>query len=273
MQRAMAFILLALASSGARGQSAGAPLEFDVASVKPSEPEDGMSHHGGCMREPVRYTCTNMALAGLVMQAYNIKRTQLSAPDFVDTERVDIAVKFPPGTTPAQFQEMMRNLLAQRFKLAAHYEEKETSIFELTVGKYGPKLKEAAASPAEEGGNLPSEEPSYVLAPDGYPVLGPGETGTRVMNGRARMSEPRYTMERLASWLSGQAGLMVKDATGLKGKYDIALTFTMGPVPDDFSGPSIFDAVQQQLGLKLERTKGKVATLTIDHLERVPTGN
>jgi uncharacterized protein (TIGR03435 family) len=260
-------VLLLMAQSGT------APVEFDVASVKPAEMGDGMSMSGGCKTEPVRLTCTNMSLKALVSQAYNLKRNQVSGPGWLDTERYDVAVKFPAGTTPEQFRAMMQNLLATRFMMALHHEAKEMQIYELVVAKNGPKLKTPSKDPAPVAPEAAPPANPYALADDGYPVLPPGKSGTRMTNGRARMQQFATTMENFASELSGAVGQSVKDATGLKGEYTLAFTFATGPAPDDFTGPTIFEALQSQLGLKLERAKGTLDTLVIDRAEKIPTAN
>jgi uncharacterized protein (TIGR03435 family) len=111
------------------------------------------------------------------------------------------------------------------------------------------------------------------LAADGYPQLPKGIT-MAWMNGRARWQDPKGTMETLAGVISGQLGKPVTDSTGLNGKYDIALFWAAeSRKPEDEPGPTIFSALQDQLGLKLEQKKGMVEMLIVDKAEKVPTEN
>lgn len=274
MKRVTLTILLALACLGASGQSADS---FEVASVKPAPP-DPMDYHSGWAKggpgsdDPTHFTSSNMSLTTLLMRAYGIKRFQLSGPSWLDTEYYDVAAKVPEGATREQFRLMLQNLLAERFKLTLHHQEKEMPIYELVIGKSGPKLKEAGAKDGRP------ETPPVGAAGDGkdrdgYPVFQPGENGTRVTDFHARIHYAQMSMDQLAVELSGHAGRTVRDATGLKGRYDIGLAWVSDRAPDDVSGPTLFSAIQDQLGLRLEAKRGPVDTLAINHIERVPTEN
>jgi uncharacterized protein (TIGR03435 family) len=201
---------------------------------------------------------------------------------------------------------MLQNLLAERFKLTVHHEQKEMAIFELQVGKNGHKLKESTDTTPPSDAAPPALPPSgpmrMQMDKDGYPILPPGRSMMMFMNGRGRYQASRQTIDNLISMISNQLARPVIDATGLKGKYDFILSFAMGgmmppagamvgpppppppgggggpePVgmggPDSDTGPSLQGALQQQLGLKLESKKGMVDMVVIDHLEKVPTEN
>lgn len=205
---------------------------------------------------------------------------------------------------------MMQNLLIERFKLAVHREKKDLPVYELTVAKSGPKLKASAGeadAPDPAGrGAAPPPPPRPGQMPrdaDGFPQLPPGRRSMMIMMpGRARWRLVDESMEQFSKSLQGMAGRPVNDSTGLTGKYDFELSFApaaggmglmgRGPMialpppppgaggpggPDtsasDDSVPSIFTAVQDQLGLKLESKKGPVDTLVIDHIEKTPTEN
>jgi uncharacterized protein (TIGR03435 family) len=280
MKHLTATILLVLVCLGASGQPADRPPSFEVASVKPAPP-DPMDSHSGWMKggpgsaDPTHFTSTNMSLATLLMRAFGIKRFQLSGPSWLDTEYYNVAANIPEGATPEQFQLMLQNLLVERFKLTLHHQEKEMPIYELVVGKSGPKLKEAGAKDArpEAAPAPPVGAAGYGKDRDGYPVFQPGETGTKVADSHARMHYAPMTMEQLAVELSGHVGRTVKDATGLEGRYDISLRWVPERPPEDPSGPTLFSAIQDQLGLKLDAKKGSVDTLVLDHVERVPAEN
>lgn len=310
MTRAIAGALLTiLACSAARAQSAGPKIEFEVASIKPSAPPSGrgmrVGFNGGPgTKDPARIVYENMSLSGLVTIAYDLKRYQLSAPGWLDSERFDIQAKVPEGATKEQVRLMMQNLLAERFKLTIHHETKEMPMFQLVVAKGGHKLKEVVEEPAPKDGDAapatPGPMPRITMDKNGYPVLPPGKGPMTIMlNGRAR-TQGQETMEQFAGMLANQMGRPVTDATGLKGKYEISLYWepdgismggappppppgAVGPppgaggptasLPEGESGPAMFSALQEQLGLKLEPKKGPVDIIVVDHIEKVPTEN
>jgi len=151
-----------------------------------------------------------------------VKNYQIVGPSWLDTERFDINATLPPETTKQQFQVMLQNLLAERFKLTIHRETKELPAYVLTVGKGGPKMKEsepmAPGAEAEAAAAPPGPLPVRPqMGPDGFPVMPPGRPGlfTMMMPGRARMMGQRQTMQDLANRLTGQLNRPVTDATGL----------------------------------------------------------
>jgi uncharacterized protein (TIGR03435 family) len=235
------------------------------------------NHGGPGSDDPGLYVCENCDLSGVVSRAYGIETFQLSAPDWMRATRFNIAAKVPMGATREQFKLMLQNMLAERFKLSVHFEKKEMQRSELVVAKGGPKLKESAIAPQpkEDGADpKPPEkpvEPKEFTAKDGYPAVA-GE-GMAAGYGRARMVYPRQTIEFLAAMLSGQLHHPVIDATGLTGKYDIALYWDMRGTSDPDAGPTLEAALQSQLGLKLEQKKGPVDIVVVDHAEKVPTEN
>jgi uncharacterized protein (TIGR03435 family) len=308
MNRPQLAVLLTISVRvGAYGQSAAADSSFDVVSIRPSEPPKGNGMRVGARGgpgtpDPIRFTCENCSLSNLVTQAYTIRSYQLSGPRWLNTERFDIVAKIPEGATREQFRLMQQNLLVERFKLAVHQEQKEMSIFELVVAKNGPKMKESEpdtptnASPngngPESSARPPVGPPRVTTDKDGFPIFPPG-VGPIVMvvNGRARIRGNNESMEHFAGILSNRLGKPVIDGTGLKGKYEFTLSWETDslamqrtlppfldgqPVPgsgDGDSGPTIFSALQQQLGLKLIQKQGPVAVLVVDHIEKMPTEN
>jgi uncharacterized protein (TIGR03435 family) len=183
----------------------------------------------------------------------------------------NLSVTIPEGTTKAQYYVMLQNLLIERFRLAVHHESREMPVYELVVAKGGPKLKESGDAPAEVAPLTPAPPK---LDKDGYPIL--NGRGTSMMNGKARMFYPGWTTAQIAGLLSNHVGHPVTDATGLKWKYEFALTWATdngSQQPSDDAGPTIFNALQEQLGLKLEPKKGQVDFLVVDHLEKMPTEN
>jgi uncharacterized protein (TIGR03435 family) len=265
------------------------------------------SSGGPGSRDPGLFKCTNCSLSMLVSMAYDLKRYQLTAPGWMETERFDITAKIPEGATKEQFRLMQQNLLTERFKLAVHHEKKELPMYELVVAKNGPKFKESEEEAAPPDGGPPPGPPGPpTIGKDGFPVFPAGGRGGMIMmNGKARMQARKESMEQFTNMLSNQVNRPVTDATGLKGKYDFTLDFTadmvmmrgpggagIPPPPpgggttggggagapvsigsEADSGPTIFSAIQSQLGLKLESKKGTVDILVVDHIEKVPTEN
>ena len=205
------------------------------------------------------------------MEAFEVKTEQIEGPSWLETACFDISAKIPEGARGAQIPAMLQALLAERFQLAAHKVERLRSGYALVVDKGGPKIKEDDAV-------------TNFMGKDARPGLTfYGAHGHGALKGV-------MTMASLASNLSRQVYGPVQDATGLAGKYDIDLTWTPDPafaagdpaassatppgsgVPAP-EGPSVFTAVRDQLGLRLEQRSVQVQFVVIDHIERIPTGN
>ncbi len=192
------------------GQSANSQPALEVASIKPSPPPPPtgmMVGRFGCpgTNDPSRVTFRNFDLSGLVVVAYGIEYFQLSAPDWLRDDRFDVVAKLPDGATKEQFQLMLQNLLAERFHIAAHREKKEGHVYELVVGKNGPKLQEAAAEPG------PEDEPPPISGPpkldrDGFPALPPGHRHWQVMTGSRASVRYVESLDEFAETLSVQLG-------------------------------------------------------------------
>jgi uncharacterized protein (TIGR03435 family) len=283
MKRAITVAALAALSCwGAWAQPAAETPAFEVASVKPSPPPDPNTGYvvskrsgGPGTQDPTRAEYRNYSLEGLVERAYDLSPRQISGPDWMKLENFDIDAKVPPGTTVQQFRLMLQNLLAARFKLSVHRDTKEGSLYSLTVARSGLKLKPHAEAPPPEGGSVPDDPGRPKFDSRGYPVLPPG-IGFGMINGMGRLRLANADLAQLVTRLAAQLGEPVKDDTGLEGKYDIALFWSERPPGaemDADAGPDLVAALQEQLGLKLERKKGPVEILVIDHAEKVPTGN
>jgi uncharacterized protein (TIGR03435 family) len=221
--------------------------------------------------DPGRISYTNITLKRVLMSAYNLKSYQISGPDWLETLRFDITAKAPEGATKEQIQSMMQNLLATRFKMSVHRDSKELPVYALVVAKNGPKIKPVSAeSPGEEElAGMKANE-----GKDGFPVLSLQAPALIVetRSGRGRISAKVVPITRLADVLWGETGRPVFDVTGLTGNYSFVVYFA----PEgstDASEPSIFAALQEQLGLRLEARKGPVELLVIDHAEKIPTEN
>jgi len=271
----------------AKGQS------FEVASVKPATAGGSLACSGGPgTADAGLWRCSNMPLALVISKAFRFQDYQFSAHDPCCLERFDFIVRVPAGTTNDRFDRMLQNLLVERFKLAFHYQQKEMSIHELTVAANGPKMKQTAS------GATGDAEPWWIssgstkgLDKDGYPVFADGASGLTGSAGHFRWTAYNVSSAEIAKTLSDQSNRPVIDATGLKGSYDVDLkwvvdlNFTLsergkaeiremvGELPDGGGGPTLVRAVQDQLGLRLNSTKGPGEIVVIDHVEKVPAVN
>jgi uncharacterized protein (TIGR03435 family) len=269
MTRALLGISLCLAAAAA--QSADGRLEFEVATIKPAAQADLIGVYGNIfpmvMRggpgtpRPGEIVFKNASLRSILMSAYSLKQHQISGPQWIQTTGFDIEAKLPHGATKDQVKIMLQNLLTERFKLQAHRETREIPVFALVAAKGGPKL--AAAKDPEDGG---------------------GSFGSWKAN--ARWAATNTTTRNIADFLSPLMERPVIDMTGLTAKYDFTLEWTpeypmvraasrapgAEAEPSD-PAPTIFAAVQDQLGLKLEPRKAPVEILIVDRVEKTPTEN
>jgi uncharacterized protein (TIGR03435 family) len=271
---------------------------FEVASIKPAAPQQAgrmmMRQRGGPgTPDPSQYSVENFPLSRVIQQAYGVQSYQVSGPSWIDSERYDIVAKLAPGTTKEQFQLMLQNLLAERFKLVVHRETKELPTYALVVGKGGPKMKESPKADPDAQPDAPPPQPQ--IGRDGKLQIARGGRGMMVMMGPKGLhaEAARSTMTQLCDFLSNQLGRPVVDETHLTAQYDYALDFSpeglatmkgvmMAPPPGAGGGPagdggpegggSIFTAVQD-LGLKLEPRKGPVALVVVDSGNKTPTEN
>jgi uncharacterized protein (TIGR03435 family) len=245
---------------------AAAPVEpavsFDVISVKPNK--SSLGAYGLVTTEFTAdgFRGANVPVHSLLLQAYGLHEGEvIGEPAWASSEVFDIEAKVAGPDVAAfskldsdQRQAMLQQVLAERFKLAAHRETRELPVYALSVAKGGPKLKESAIDPS-------------------VPASARRGGGIRMSMGMISANE--CTIPYFLSMLSRQLGRTILDRTGLTGNYD----FTLRWMPDNGTSassdgaqadalPSIFTALQEQLGLKLESTKAPASVLVIDHLER-----
>jgi uncharacterized protein (TIGR03435 family) len=279
------FICLAPASSFAQDARGAARPSFEVASVKPSG-GDGRIYQMNSS-DPGRISWKNFSLPELLKRAYGIKAYQIAGPGWFESQGYDIMATLPSGAGADQLPAMLQTLLADRFKLAFHFENREMPVLGLTAAKDGLKIHQSPpANPETDGAATPSapaQRPKPQLAPDGYPNLslpGGGKMGMVILGNRARGNFRKESMQQLVDFLTGETGHPVIDMTGLKGSYDFTLYWVseragIRPPEGDASepGPNIYGALQQQAGLKLEQRKHPVRVLVIDRVEKVPTAN
>jgi uncharacterized protein (TIGR03435 family) len=305
MRSATAGALTFLLCGAALGQT---KLEFEVATVKPAAPSPTMIgiQGGPGSRDPGRVNYTAMRLADLLGFAYRVKTFQISGPSWLASERYDITATIPEGTTKEQFAVMLQNLLLDRFKIKLHHETKEFPLYELSVAKNGPRLKASVADPNVNPNDPPPPPGPLPKGKDGLPQLPPGRKGLFMMlrPGGFHLAAMVQSMPELAQALSDQLGSAVVDKTGLTGTYEFTLDFapepdffqrqgllappppppggngpaagpTQGPTAagDPAEAPNIFTALQDQLGLKLEKKRGPLDVIVIDQAEKTPTEN
>ena len=235
---------------------AGSGQAFEVASIKLNTSGE-RGFQSNMYRGEV--TLRNVNLKQMIEMAYGVRDYSFSGPSWLDSAHFDVAAKAAPDTPDDALSPMLRTLLAERFKLVVHRESKTLSAYALTVAKGGLKIKEAQ----------------------------PGEASGQTRRGS--ITATRVSMSRLAGWLANLLNQPVVDKTETSGVFDIKLEFSPDTTvafigkgdspdrpaapPDPASGPSIFTALQEQLGLKLQAQKLPVDVLVVDHVERMPTEN
>lgn len=272
---------------------ATAPLpSFEVATIKPS----GEGNAIPSFSTPTESRTTNVTARNLIEQAYRIPWTPslnervIGGPDWIDAIHYDVDARIDPALADAlekmpneqrrdETSLMMQSLLADRFKLKVHFESRQLPIYALLVAKSGPKLA-PANEPTDAGRDQPPQ-PSIPRKPEdvrkGILVLYRGQ--------QAEMTAKGVTVDGLVRWLAGYSeigGRTVVNQTGLTGAYDFTLRWTRerltaaGQQDDsqnsatspETEGPALFTALQEQLGLRLQSSKGPVEVVVIDHVEK-----
>jgi len=213
------------------------------------------------------------------MTAYNVKGYQLSGPEWLNTERYDVVARVPAGATKEQVMVMWQKLLAERFGVVLHHESKEFQIEELVIDKSGSKVKETnwdAASPLPPG--PPQRDNNGGLASPGQVVMiHPVENGTSF-----HIVAKAQPISQLTATFGNALNCPVLDKTGLTGKYDYTLDYTLDqaagppgatPLSASEPRPDIAAAVQQHLGLRLVPNKAMIDVIIIDKADKAPTAN
>ncbi len=253
LMTAIGACLILFAPCGAWGQDNGGNLQFEAASVKlhtiatPSTGRQGIEETPGLVR------IEDLSLKSVIGIAYGVKNFQIEGPGWLDTVHVDVTAKPPTGYQHSQLQVLLRGLLADRFKLVVHHESKEVPAFALVVAKGGPKLHEATK-------------------PRDFFTARPG-----------LIQGARVSTAQLAGALARLLGNPVADETGLTAMYEVKVEWT----PDETSaaingdvaptapepGPTLFTALSDQLGLRLQTRKVPGDLVVVDHMARSPTEN
>lgn len=195
------------------------PSAFEVASIKSSGPQSVRGSDGGPgSPNPGRYIFNSASLLDLIAVAYEVPAFRISSPEPLDRQHFDLAAKLPPGATKEQFREMLRNLLAERFLLKLHIQSKEFQAYELVIAKSGSKLKDGVTAGPPAGDGWPELPPNRPTSVSRYSVSG----AYQLVRVRAR----QQTLAALASSIL-RADLPVVDKTGLTGKYDFNLEYSI----------------------------------------------
>ncbi len=239
-----ALIFLAAAAGFAQIPS---PQKFDVVSIRPNQ-SGSVSRRAGAAPGG-RFTATNVSLRLLISRAFGVSDFQVvRGPGWLDTDNYDIEARADTTAEMSreQLQPCLQNMLAERFQLKTHRESKEGSVYSLVAAKNGPKLTE----------HVGAGSPAVSLS-----------TGS----GKAAIVATNVTMTRLTDYLAPQIDRPIIDNTGLKGAYDFRLEWVLDLTAEP-SGPSVFTALREQLGLRLESARGPIANIVVDGVER-PSGN
>ena len=292
-------LLAAALLVAAYGQTAG-KAEFEVASVKTNAPQPGFHiavdavTGGPGTAEPGMFRCSKCSLATLIVKAFNLQPYQFPGRTSLTDNTYQILAKIPAGATVEEFSAMLQNLLKDRFGLIWHFQEKKMKAYHLVIAKEGPKLRESAGAflPPAADQHRSGQSESH------------NHAGPVIFGASAIYRAANQTTADLARVLSDQIGLPVDDATGLPGKYDIFLRWSgagaahagyhvdgawsggaghagheggggdASGAATDSSGPTLFDALQQQLGLKLVPAEQVLARVfVIDRVAQRPTEN
>jgi uncharacterized protein (TIGR03435 family) len=283
----------------AYGQTSG-KAEFEVASIKINAPQPGFHFAADAVSggpgtaDLGMFRCSQCSLATLIVKAFNLQPYQFPGRTALPDNTYDILARIPTGATGEEFSAMLQNLLKNRFGLTWHFQEKQMKGYHLVIARDGPKLREST------GASLPPAADQHRSGQ----AESHNHSGAVVFGSFAAYRSADQTTADLARVLSDQIGLPVDDETGLPGKYDISLRWSgsaashagnhadgafsggaghaghddaggapSGPAADP-SGPTLFDALQQQLGLRLAPAEQAMARLfVIDRVAQRPTEN
>ena len=269
--------------------------QFEVASIRPSAREPGGQVSVGVHIDGAQVRVVSLSLRDYLAIAYRTKGNMISGPDWTGSERFGISATLPAGSTAAQLPEMFQALLADRFHVKLHKEQKELPVYALVVGKGPLKLKE---TPPDSGTGSDTDDPKGTVnvAATGSAAgvginLGHGASISFVPD---RFEAKKLTMEQFASGLERFADRPIVDMTGLKGQYDLAFDVN----PEDYqpmlirsavyagvslppqalrlldgSSPAALGDALQQIGLRLEPRKAPLDILVIDDALKTPTAN
>ena len=281
----------ALAACFALAQSTPAKLQFDVSSIRASQPSGQQRVDVGLHLDGSQVRISSLDLASYVAMAYRLKRYQVTGPDWITTARFDINAKLPEGSTSDNIPEMLQALLASQFDLRFHREKKDLPVYAIVIGKPPLKLEESAP------------DPNDAAAPKATNIAGSGSAeGVSVSFGNGsyytfadnKFVIKRVTMDRMVTILERYVDRPMLDLTGLKGTYDLTFPVTpedyqtmliragansgvvLPPVVlqmlDNASVGSLSDGLEK-VGLKLDSRKSPIDMIVVDQILKTPKDN
>jgi uncharacterized protein (TIGR03435 family) len=266
-------------------------LEFEVASIRPAA-QQVQGVNIGLHIDGAQVRGTSLPLRDYIVLAYRLKPSQVSGPDWITSQRFDIAAKLPDGASQDQFRDMLQTLLTERFQMKTHRETKEFPVYVLGVAKSGLKVTGAPADPGtSDGDHTPINITGGGRAGNASIDLGGGSSFTLGQNG---FEVKKITMAAFADMLTRFTDRPVVDMTDLKGRYDFSLelspedraatlvraALTAGivlppqalAVLDNGSNASLVSSLQK-LGLTFDARKAPLEVLVIDSIQKTPTEN
>lgn len=285
-------LLIVLGAATAFAQNTPRP-EFEVATIRPSA-TDAQGEVTAVVRiDGAQVRWAYLTLKDYISGAYRVKLYQISGPDWLGSDRFDIASTLPEGTSPTEIPEMLQRLLEERFKMKVHREKKDFPVYVLEVAKGGLKMQESAPDP--DTVNADPKAPVNITgggSSQGISLnLGRGSSFTFSNN---KLQANRVTMPAFAATLERFVDRPIVDMTDLKGSYDLAIDVTQEDyramliragvnagvslppealrLLDGATVPSLFDAMQK-LGLRLDARKAPLDLLVIDDARKTPTEN
>jgi uncharacterized protein (TIGR03435 family) len=255
MRTQLLFIFLALPSSVAIGQASSAAPSFDVSSVKPSGHEVGPDYNNQLTYSPNGITARNVTLKRLVAEAYQLQLNQVLGPGWLGQNEYDVDARTAEAVTREQMALMLRSLLAERFHLKTHSETREMHVYELAIGKSGPKIhaiKDGETAGVQAGLHFRGDLRQFAdLLAVQLSIPAPDNPGEPVR--------------------ASQSTIPVLDKTELPGIFDFSVDMHPELGTDMFA--SWQRALQDQLGLSIEGRKGNVAVVVVDEATKIPTAN
>ena len=245
---------------------------FDVASIRPAAPAGpnentiGLPLGGPGTSDPETFRIRSAALRDLLTRAYQVRYIQFEGPSWLTSAQFDITAKVPPGATKEQFNLMLQDFLMQRFHVTLHHETKSFSAYNLVVEKRGVKLKQSDPEVSRYA-KLASQNPlAGLLGMKNYGGIIPRPGGFLINGGGLPIGN-------LASIVESVINVPVLDKTGLTGFYDFEIEFAADDAAGSSALPSIFTALENEAGLKLEAVKAPFDVIVIDHIDMTPDEN
>ena len=254
--RALSILIsFAVCSSVAGGQAPTTAPAFDVASVKPSQHLVGPDYNNQISYSPTGIIARNVTVKRLMAEAYQLQLNQVLGPSWLGKNEYDIEARSAEAGTREQHALMLRSLVAERFKLTQHSEMREMRVYELVIGKSGPKIR-------------PSSDGENPTARAGFHFHGDLRQFADLLGVQLSIPAPVNPAEPVRASASP---ILVLDKTELPGIFDFSVDIHPELGTDMFA--TWQRALEDQLGLRIEGGKGNVTVLVVDQAERIPTEN